>query len=134
MPGDGGKARMFPVVDRNVKSAIAVFIVMHAVVSGSEIRVRATREQAQNKLLYAAPLTLDESGTWQIKVSILRHGVKSENSEIVGAISVSPNQQKLETYWGYLAFPPLMVLLFTIRERLLRRNKPTSKGRLCAST
>ena len=43
-----------PVLDAEVS------IVMRAVASGSEIRVRATREQAQNKLLYAAPLTLGE--------------------------------------------------------------------------
>jgi hypothetical protein len=113
-----------PVLDADV------LIVMRAVASGSEIRVRATREQAQNKLLYAAPLTLSESGTWQIKVSILRRGV---SSEILGNIGVAANRQKLETYWLYLTFPPLMVLLFTIREWLLRRNTAILKGRLCES-
>jgi hypothetical protein len=117
-----------PVLDAEVS------IVMRAVASGTEVRVRATREQAQNKLLYAAPLTLGESGTWRIKVGILRLGAKSEKSEILGTIRVAPNRQKLETYWGYLAFPPLTVLLFTVREWLLRRDKPTSKGALCAST
>jgi hypothetical protein len=114
-----------PVLDAEVS------IDMRAVASGSEIRGRATREQAQNKLLYAAPLTLGESGRWQITVSILRLGVKSE---IAGTILVAPNQQKLETYWAYLAFPPLMVLLFSVREWLLQGQEPTSKAGLCAIT
>jgi hypothetical protein len=112
-----------PVLDAEVS------IVMRAAASGKEIRVWATRGQAQNKLLFAAPLTLAEAGTWQMKVSILRLGV---NSEIAGTIGVAPNRQKLETYWGYLAFPPLTVLLFTVREWLLRRNKSTSRGGLRA--
>lgn len=114
-----------PVLDAEVS------IFMRAVASGSEIRVRATHEQAQNKLLYAAPLTLSESGKWQIRVNILWLGVKGE---IAGAIGVAPTQKKLEIYWGYLAFPPVMVLLFTVREWLLRHNKPTSKGAPCEST
>ena len=114
-----------PVLDAEVS------IDMRAVASGTEIRARATREQAQNKLLYAAPLALGESGRWQITVNILELGAKSE---IAGAILVAPNHQKLETYWSYLAFPPVMVLLFTVREWLLRRNKLTSKEGLCATT
>jgi hypothetical protein len=114
-----------PVLDAEVS------IVMRALASGSEVRVRATRAQAQNKLLYAAPFTLGESGTWQIRVSILRLGV---NREVAGTIRVAPNQQKLEAYWGYLAFPPLMVLLFTVREWLARRKMQTPKGGLCEST
>jgi hypothetical protein len=113
-----------PILDAEVS------IVMRTLASGSEIRVQATREQAQNKLLYAAPLTLGESGTWRIEVNILRFGVKSQ---INGTIWAAPNQQKLETYWSYLAFPPLTVLLFIVREWLVRRHKSASKGKLCAS-
>src|SRR5580704_7938275 len=70
-----------------------VLIVMRPIASGREVRARATREQAQNKLLFAAPLTLGES------------------------------------YWSYLAFPPLMALLFTVRERLYDITSPFRKGR-----
>jgi hypothetical protein len=45
-----------PVLDANVS------LLLRANASGSEIRARPTREQAQNKLLYAAPVTFAESG------------------------------------------------------------------------
>ena len=114
-----------PVLDAEVS------IVMRAEATGSEVHVRATREKAQNKLLYAAPVTLGDSGGWEIKASILRLGV---TSEIAGTIKVAPNQQKMESYGAYLAFPPLMVLLFTVREWLIRHKKHTSKEGLCTTT
>lgn len=61
-----------PVLDADVS------IFMRNVVLGNDVHARATREQAQNKLLYAAPITLGESGRWQLKVKILRFGVTSE--------------------------------------------------------
>jgi len=114
-----------PVLDAEVS------IAMRSVASGSELRAQATREHAQNKFLYAAPLTLGESGKWQIQVTILRLGVKSE---IAGIVDVSPNQQKLTSYWGYVTLPPLTVLLFAVREQLLLRRSRRSKEALCKST
>ena len=35
-----------------------------------EIHARPTRQQAQNKLLYAAPVTFSESGKWRLAVTI----------------------------------------------------------------
>ena len=109
----------------------AVSVAMRAVASGSELRAQATREHAQNKLLYAAPLILDESGKWRMQVTILRLGAKSE---IAGIVEVSPNRQKLTSYWGYLAFPPLTVLFLAVREQLLLRRSRRSKESLCKST
>ena len=114
-----------PVLDAEVSVA------MRAVASGTELRAQATRENAQNKVLYAAPLTLGETGKWQIRVTILRLGVKSE---IAGIVEVIPNQQKLTSYWSYVAFPPLTVLLFALREKLLLRRSRRSKEALCKST
>lgn len=114
-----------PVLDAEVSVA------MRSVASGTELRAHATRERAQNKFLYAAPLTLDESGKWWIHVTILRLGV---TSEIVGIVNVSPNRQKLTSYWGYVAFPPLTVLFFAVREQLLLRRSRRSKEALCKST
>ena len=110
----------------------AVSVAMHAVASGSELRAQATRERAQNKLLYAAPVTLGESGKWRIQVTVLRLGVRRE---ITGIVDVSPNRQKLTSYWSYLAFPPLTVLFFAVREQLLlRRSRRSREEALCNST
>jgi hypothetical protein len=82
-------------------------------------QARPTREQAQNKLLYAVPVTLAESGRWQLAVTILRNG---ERTDATGTIDVAPAPEMAASYWSYLAFPPLMIAAFVVRERLIRRK------------
>jgi hypothetical protein len=88
--------------------------------SGAETRARPTREQAQNKLLYAAPVTLAESGKWQLGVTVLQNG---ERTDVTGTIDVAPAPEMAATYWSYIALPPLMIVAFVARERLIRRRK-----------
>jgi hypothetical protein len=87
--------------------------------SSTEVQARPTREQAQNKLLYAAPVTLAESGRWQLAVTILRNG---ERTDATGTIDVASAPEMAASYWSYLAFPPLMIAAFVVRERLIRRK------------
>src|SRR6202162_1498789 len=54
-----------PVLDARVS------LILRSEASGAEIQARPTRERAQNKLLYAAPVTLAESGKWQLAGTIL---------------------------------------------------------------
>ena len=84
-----------------------------------EIQARPTRQQAQNKLLYAAPVTLSESGKWRLALTIFRKG---ERTEATGTIDVAPAPEKALSYWSYIAFPPLMIALFVVRERLVLRK------------
>ena len=70
-----------PALDANVS------LLLRADASTAEIRARPTREQAQNKLLYTAPVTLAESGKWQLAVTILRNG---ERTDATGTIEVAP--------------------------------------------
>jgi hypothetical protein len=65
-------------------------------------------------------MTLAESGNWQLGVTILRHG---ERTDVTGTIDVAPAPEIAASYWGYLAFPPLMIVAFVARERLIRRRK-----------
>jgi hypothetical protein len=102
-----------PVLDAGVS------LILRSEASGAEIEAGPTRERAQNKLLYAAPVALAESGKWQINVSILRNG---ERTEATGTINVAPAAEERTSYWGYIAFPPLTIVLFVIRERLLLRK------------
>jgi hypothetical protein len=106
-----------PVVDANVS------LVLRADASNAEIRVRPTRERAQNKLLYAAPVTLAESGKWQLSVTILRNG---ERIDTTGLIDVAPTREMVVSYWGYVAFPPFMIVAFAVREGLIRRKPKES--------
>jgi hypothetical protein len=103
-----------PVLDANVS------LLLRGNAPGSRIRVRPTREQAQNKLLYAAPVTFAESGKWQLDITILRNG---ERTGATGTIDVAPAPEKAASYWSYIALPPLMIVGFVVRERLIRRRK-----------
>src|SRR5260370_20093406 len=99
-----------PVLDANVS------LLLRADASGTEIQARPPRERAQNKLLYAAPVTLAESGKWQLAITILRNG---ERTEATGAIDVASAPETAASYWSYIAFPPLVIVLFAVREWLL---------------
>jgi hypothetical protein len=87
--------------------------------SDTEIKARPTRQQAQNKLLYAAPVTLSESGKWRLALTIFRNG---ERTDATGTIDVAPAPEKALSYWSYIAFPPSMIALFVVRERLIQRK------------
>jgi hypothetical protein len=102
-----------PVLDADVSLSLRA-------VSGAEVRARPTRAQAQNKLLYAAPVTLTESGKWQVAGTVLRNG---ERTDVMGVIDVAPNRAMAASYWAYLAFPPLMITAFLVREGLIRRKR-----------
>ena len=101
-----------PVLDANV------WLLFRTGASGGKVRVHATRDQAQNKLLYAAPLTLTESGKWNLDVTILQHG---EQTSAKGIIDVAA-PEKAASHWGCIAFPPLMIVIYVVRERLIRRK------------
>jgi hypothetical protein len=102
-----------PVLDANVS------LLLRADASGTEIQARPTREQAQNKLLYAAPVTLAESGKWQLAITILRNG---KRTEATGAIDVASAPEMAASCWSYIAFPPLVIVVFVVREWLFRRR------------
>ena len=87
--------------------------------SGAEIRARLTREQAQNKLLYAAPATLANPGKWRLDITILKDG---QRTGATGTIDVAPAPEMAASYWSYVAFPPIMIVAFLVRERLIRRK------------
>jgi len=110
-----------PVLDANVS------LLLRADTSTAEIRAQPTREQAQSELLYAAPVTLAESGKWQLAVTILRNG---ERTDATGTIDVAPTPAMVASYWGYIAFPPLMIVAFVGHELLLRR-RPELKVKRC---
>ena len=102
-----------PVLDANIS------LLLRSDTSANEVRVRPTREQARNKLLYAAPVTLPESGKWLVAVTILRNG---ERTDATGTIDVAPAPKMAASYWSYIVFPPLMIVVFLVRERLIRRK------------
>ena len=102
-----------PVLDAGVS------LILHGP-SGAGISARPTREQAQNKLLYAAPVTFAEPGQWRLDITILKDG---QRTSATGTIDVAPAPEMAASYWSYIAFPPLVIVAFAVRERLIRRRQ-----------
>ena len=109
-----------PVLDADVT------LVVRSEASGAQIRVRATRELAQNKLLYSAPVKLEAPGKWQIGASVLQRGTRTETA---GVMEVAPNKVMVVSYWGYIAFPPVLIVAFVVNGWLIRR-KDSNNARL----
>src|ERR1700693_2568851 len=102
-----------PVLDAKVS------LVLRSDESGIELHARPTREQARNKLLYAAPVTLSKPGKWDIVVTVLQNGKKTDTA---GILEVAAPPDKAASYAGYIAFPPVMIGLFLFRQRLICRR------------
>jgi len=81
--------------------------------------VRATRAQASNKLLYAAPIRFGVAGHWTLEASVTRG---SDSARVSCSIAVGPPTGRLAGLLPYLLLPPLMVILFAINQSL--RKKP----------
>ena len=102
-----------PVLDANVSLAL------REDASSIEFEARPTREQARNKLLYAAPVMFPKPGKWQIRVTVERIGVETA---AVGIVEVAPARDTAASYSAHIAFPPVMIALFVVRERLIRQK------------
>ena len=83
--------------------------------------VRATREQASNKLLYAAPLELNAAGDWKLHVLVSR-GTDTARFECL--VPVTLRSGKLTGLWPYLSLPPLAVMAFALNQWLRRASSP----------
>jgi hypothetical protein len=81
--------------------------------------VAATRQQASNKLLYAAPVKFDRTGNWQLQASIQRDGNVVETSCRL-PVSLPPREWTGLLPW--LTLPPLMVASFAANQWLRRQS------------
>jgi len=76
----------------------------------------ATHQAVQNKLLYAVPLAAQEPGKLDFTVDVNRGSVVS------GTLNITQPAPMLASNWEYLALPPIFILLFAVREWLVRRR------------
>lgn len=81
----------------------------------SQLHARATHEQAQNKMLYAASVPLDQAGDWHYTVAI--HG-----TSVTGVIAIAPAMPQLAAYAGYLALPFVCLAVLALHQWLLSRR------------
>ena len=86
----------------------------------SPTSVRATREQASNKLLYSAPVELNVPGNWKLHVLVSR-GTDTARFDCLlpGALSSG----KLIGLIPYLLLPPLVVAAFALNQWLRRQSR-----------
>jgi hypothetical protein len=82
-------------------------------------RLEATRGQATNKLLYAAPFLPGTPGDWALHVTVTR-GV--ESAEVGCTLPVASDQAGLAGIWPYLAIPPVAIALYALRAWLVARR------------
>jgi hypothetical protein len=89
---------------------------------------RATREVAQNKLLYSALINLPEAGKWELEVTI-KQG--KEAASILGQVSAAAPTPFLLSYWRSLSLPPIVIAVFALNQWLRRRalGRKNSKPR-----
>ena len=81
--------------------------------------VPATRQQASNKLLYAAALNLNAAGDWRLHVYVSRG---SDRARFDCLLPVDRTSANLSGLWFYLAFPPMVIGAFAINQRLRRHS------------
>ena len=79
--------------------------------------VAATRRQASNKLLYAAPVKFGAAGNWQLEAFIQR---EKDAVKIACRLQIGPPPRQLLGLLPYLVLPPLMVALFALNQWLRR--------------
>jgi hypothetical protein len=84
----------------------------------AQFTVPATRRQASNKLLYAAPVKFDTAGNWRLQTLVECGG---ESAKTACNIPVGPPPGRLVGLLPYLLLPPLLVALFAVNQGLRRK-------------
>jgi hypothetical protein len=112
-----------PVLDADVRLRLSF-------PGGPETLVPATHLSATNKILYAAPVTLQREGNWRLEGDVRARG---RNIHFQTELSVLSPQQPLLTWWPWFALPAAATLLFILNQYLKHRPRPrthrTSSGR-----
>jgi len=87
--------------------------------NGTIIRTEATRNQARNKLLYCSLFTLPKSGHWKISLHVIRG---NDKVDMVYDSVVAEAPPALLSNWKLISFPPVVIILFVINQRLRRKG------------
>jgi hypothetical protein len=89
--------------------------------NGMAVDAKATREHAQNKLLYAAAPTFPKSGLWKVQINVSRG---TDSASTSGKITILQPKPVLSSSWEYFLIPPLGILLFVLHQWLkIRKSK-----------
>jgi hypothetical protein len=79
----------------------------------------ATREQASNKLLYAAALALNATGDWRLHIYVSRGSESTKFDCLIPVTQASANAPGL---WFYLLIPPIAIAAFAMNQKLRKHS------------
>lgn len=106
---------------RDTRIVLDAEVILTLSISGvKRIAMPATRAPATNKLLYAAYPVLPEAGEWRAGVQVKSAG---SSVNVDGVITVLPRQTSLVTYWIYVAFPLVVIVLFLVNQFLKSQSR-----------
>ena len=74
---------------------------------------RARHEQATNKLLQAAIVTIPASGPWALRVEVRR---RRDAATATTELRVGPPVPRLAAIWPYLLLPPFAIAVFALHQ------------------
>jgi cytochrome c oxidase assembly factor CtaG len=80
----------------------------------------ALRQQATNKLLYAALIDLPTPGRWELQVHIEQGGV---SAWVAGALTVAPPLSVFVSSWSSLLLLPVVIGLISLHQWLSQRQR-----------
>jgi hypothetical protein len=85
----------------------------------------ASHAKATNKMLYASPVNIPATGTWNLSADITSQG---KTGTAAGYLQVQPPLPPVANYWPYVAMVPALGVAFLINRKLRQRYRPRSKA------
>ena len=96
-------------------------VTLHLAKEGErDIEALATRAQATNKFLYAAPIVFPSAGSWHLIVEIKKGRA---TVRVNGEVAVLPELPPLVAHWPYSAVLPGAVVLFGLKSTVESQAK-----------
>ena len=86
---------------------------------GPSILSQATRQNATNKLLYAALVDLPASGLWELQVTAQR---QAQAADVACMVTVGPPRSVPRSWWQYAAILSAMIVGVALHQRHRRRR------------
>lgn len=91
--------------------------------SCAPLRVRATADQATNKLFRAAQAAVPTPGRWDVRVEYAETGATAP-VELGFVMEVAPPLPRWLSVWPWFAWPAGAILLFVVHRVLVARRRP----------
>ncbi len=107
--------------ERPVLDAEVTVLVLERESDGPSTRIEATRQNATNKLMYAAPVHLPAAGPWELQVTVRQGAVIAD---VAFEVTAEPSRPLVLSFWPYLTLLPLAIGLFGLHRWLSRRRDP----------